>query len=151
MTRGERIVVAARDAVGTRFRAQGRGARGLDCIGLVALSLRAGGYVGAVRAGYALRSGDAARVSDELSAAGLRRVRVVKPGDVVVSASGPGQLHLGIATGTGTVHADAMLRRVVERPGEPVGDVIAAWRLGGARKVGVVAPRLLSPAGRGRG
>jgi hypothetical protein len=38
------------------------------------------------------------------------------------------QLHLGIWTGGGIVHADARLGRVVERPGMPPWPVIGAWR-----------------------
>jgi len=52
------VADAALRAVGTRFRLHGRGADGLDCVGLVALALRAGGYAGAVPTGYCLRGGD---------------------------------------------------------------------------------------------
>jgi hypothetical protein len=65
---------------------------------------------------YALRGGSAARLADGLAAAGLRGADAMAAGDVLVLAPGPGQLHLGIFTGTGLVHGDAGLRRVVERP-----------------------------------
>jgi len=116
---------AAIAAVGTRFRLHGRGADGLDCVGLVALALRAGGYVGEVPTGYSLR-GDDWGVLDRV----LVRVAEAEPGDVLLMAAGPGQLHFGIRTATGFVHADAGLRRVVERPGMPPWPLIGVWRMG---------------------
>lgn len=116
---------AAVAAVGTRFRLHGRGADGLDCVGLVALALRAGGYGGAVPTGYSLRGGDWSLLDRVL-------VRVVEaePGDVLLMAAGPGQIHFGIRTVAGFVHADAGLRRVVERPGMPPWPILGVWRMG---------------------
>ena len=119
------VAEAALRAVGTRFRLHGRGAEGLDCVGLVALALRAGGYAGAVPSGYSLRGGDWGLL-DRL----LVRVVEAEPGDVLVMAVGPGQIHLGIRTAGGFVHADAGLRRVVERPGMPPWPLIGVWRVG---------------------
>ncbi|WP_200910115.1 peptidoglycan endopeptidase [Sphingomonas sp. Leaf38] len=118
------IADAARAAVGTRFRVHGRGPDGLDCVGLVAVALRAGGYAGAVPTGYSLRGGDPG-VLDRV----LVRVVDAAPGDVLLMAAGPGQFHLGIRTPGGFVHADAGLRRVVERPGVPPWPVLGAWRM----------------------
>ncbi|URW75457.1 C40 family peptidase [Sphingomonas donggukensis] len=130
MTRGERIAAAAKAAVGARFRLHGRDlANGLDCVGLVAVAFRAGGYDGPVPTGYALRSGDGGALTEQMRAAGFARVRLMRPGDVIAMASGPGQLHLGIVTVDGFVHADAGLRRVVERPGAPPWPVVGRWRL----------------------
>ena len=119
------VADAALRAVGTRFRLHGRGADGLDCVGLVALALRAGGYLGEVPSGYSLRGGDRGLLDRVL-------VRVVDPapGDVLLMAAGPGQVHLGIRTVGGFVHADAGLRRVVERPGMPPWPLIGVWRMG---------------------
>ena len=61
----------------------------------------------------------------------LVRVATAEPGDVLLMAAGPGQLHLGIWTRDGFVHADAGLRRVVERPGMPPWPLIGVWRMGG--------------------
>ena len=119
------IAAAAVAAVGTRFRLHGRGAEGLDCVGLVALALRAGGYAGAVPSGYSLRGGDWGLL-DRL----LVRVVEAEPGDVLLMAVGSGQIHLGIRTAGGFVHADAGLRRVVERPGMPPWPLIGVWRVG---------------------
>lgn len=125
MRRAEVVVKRARALVGTRFRAQGRGAgEGLDCVGLVAAAL---GYAD-VRRDYALRGGAVAVLEGELAAAGLVPGGEALAGDVLVLRAGPGQLHLGIWTGDGLVHADAGLRRVVERPGAVPWPVVGVWR-----------------------
>jgi len=120
-------VARARGCVGIRFRAQGRGPDALDCIGLVAASLG----IEQVPADYAMRGGSRELMSKGLRAAGLRPVARAAAGDVLVMEAGPGQLHLGIWTGEGLVHADAGLRRVVERPGEAPWPVVSAWRSSG--------------------
>lgn len=123
---GEAVVARARALIGVRFRAQGRSAAGLDCVGLAA---RAVG-VDRVRGDYALRGGSLADLEKALGEAGLRRVEEVNAGDVMVMRAGPGQWHLGIWTGGSLVHADAGLRRVVERPGDVPWPVVSVWRLG---------------------
>ncbi|MFD1788049.1 NlpC/P60 family protein [Sphingomonas floccifaciens] len=120
---GAEIAVRARGAVGTPFRLHGRGPDGLDCVGLVGLA-----YGVAVPTGYRLRSGSASLVAAVAAAAGLRAVADGAVGDLIVMASAPGQLHLAIDVGDGFVHADAGLRRVVERPGAPPWPVLARWR-----------------------
>lgn len=119
-------LVRAREALGTRFRLHGRGGRdGIDCVGLAGLA-----YGVAVPSGYRLRSGDAAQVARAVEAAGLVRVDDARPGDLLLVRSGPGQLHLAIASEDGVIHADAALRRVVERPGPVPWPVVARWRKG---------------------
>ena len=127
---GERALAAARAAVGVRFRLHGRDANGLDCVGLAALALRAEGFEGAVPSGYALRSGDAARARAAIAAAGLVEVSARRAGDLLLLRAGPGQLHFAIDSLAGIVHADAMLRKVVERPGAGW-PVIGRWRIAG--------------------
>lgn len=123
--RPEAIVARARALIGTRFRPQGRSAaEGLDCIGLVALAID----VRAVPRDYALRGNSADRLVGELHAAGLVAVDNMAAGDVLVLAPGPAQMHLGIFTGTGLVHGDAGLRRVVERPLPLPWPVLGIWR-----------------------
>lgn len=126
------IVARARQVVGARFRLHGRDpAEGLDCVGLAAWALD----VATPPTGYGLRSGDRDAAAMLIAAAGLRREDVRGPGDLLLCMAGPGQLHLAIWTGAGVVHADAMLRRVVERPGDPPWPVAGVWRSGalGAR------------------
>jgi len=114
----------ARGAIGARFRLHGRDvAHGLDCVGLAGLA-----YKAQVPRGYALRGGSAERVEELVRAAGLVRAADARPGDLVLFRAGPGQLHLGIASEVGVIHADAGLRRVVERPGVPPWPEVARWR-----------------------
>lgn len=124
MRRNDDVAARARALIGTRFRPQGRGREGIDCIGLAAAALG----LAEARRDYALRGGDLVALEAELSAAGLRPVEERLAGDVIVLRSGPGQLHLGVWTGEGMVHADAGLRRVVERPGAPPWPVVGIWR-----------------------
>lgn len=127
--RAEDIVARARALVGVRFRPQGRcPASGLDCIGLVAASLGARD----VPRDYALRGGSPERLASGLTDAGLRRAAVAKAGDVLVMAAGPGQLHLGVHSGTGLVHGDASLGRIAERPGPAPWPILGIWRMEGA-------------------
>ncbi|MEZ0497161.1 peptidoglycan endopeptidase [Sphingomonas sp. IW22] len=124
MRRGDAAARAARALVGARFRLHGRDpATGLDCVGVAAAALGC-----PAPADYAMRTGDADRAAMALAAAGLGRVAHGAPGDVVLMRSGPGQLHLAVLTDSGMIHADASLRRVVERPGAPPWPVIGAWR-----------------------
>ncbi len=122
---------AALAAVGSRFRLHGRDpASGLDCVGVAALALRAGGYSGAVPSGYAMRGGDPQAFAARFDAV-LVRADGGAVGDVVLMRAGPAQFHLGVIAGGGMVHADAGLRRVVLRPGAPAWPVIGAWRVRG--------------------
>jgi len=125
MAAAAEAVARARALVGVRFRPQGRsGAAGLDCVGLAAAALG----VEAPRADYRLRGGSAAELEAGLQRAGLRPAPGPRPGDLLMMRSGPQQLHLGVWTGDGIVHADAGLRRVVERPGPPPWPVLGCWR-----------------------
>ena len=127
---GERVAAAALAAVGARFRLHGREpASGLDCVGLAAWALRAGGYAGDVPTGYGLRGGDPVGITAMLDA-GLPRAGNERVGDVLLMRTGPGQVHLGVWTAAGLVHADASLKRVVVRPGAVEWTVLGRWRLG---------------------
>jgi hypothetical protein len=99
-------------------------ADGLDCIGLAALAI---GVRDAPR-DYALRGASIRRLTDELKAAGLSAADAMVAGDLLVLAPGRAQLHLGVFTGSGLVHGDAMLRRVVERPLPLPWPVLGIWR-----------------------
>lgn len=117
------VLARARAMIGVRFRARGRSREGLDCVGLAGWA-----YAAPVPGAYAMRSDDRARVAAVVASLGLVGVEERRPGDLVLLASGPGQLHLGIDSGTGLIHADAMLRRVVERPDPLPWPVIGRWR-----------------------
>ncbi len=119
-----RVEERAREAIGAKFRLGGRDpVYGLDCVGLVAWALE----MDDAPSGYALRGGVPGRVIALLDAR-LTRVGAAEPGDVMLFAAGPGQLHLGITSACGLIHADAGLRRVVERPGVMPWPVLGAWR-----------------------
>lgn len=125
----DRIVAAARDLVGVRFRLQGRSrASGVDCVGLAALALAEAGHEAVLPRGYGLRSGDEALARDWLAQAGLVAVERPKAGDLALVRPGPLQLHLMILVPGGHVHAHAGLGRVVETPGPSPWPVIGHWR-----------------------
>lgn len=115
--------------VGTPFRAQGRDpCHGLDCIGLCLIAFDLPAEM--ARDDYRLR-GDH---DGELRAAISTRFRRLRPaiamaGDMMVMAPADDQLHLGILTSHGFVHADARLRSVVETPGRPTWKVTGLYRL----------------------
>lgn len=130
--RGDGIASRARDLVGSRFRPQGRDPQlGLDCVGTAAAA--AGVAAGRVRSDYPLRGPELAEVEHALCDLGCIPVPggAAEPGDVIVCRSGPGQIHIAIATEAGFVHADARLRLVVERPGPVPWPVLGVWRLAG--------------------
>ena len=132
MTPAERAVAAGRGVVGVRFRLHGRDpAFGLDCVGVAGVAMRAAGFSGDIPGGYALRGGDAATVAARLDASGLERGYAPLPGDLALFETGPAQFHLAVLVEGGIVHADAMLRRVVERPGTPPWPIIGLWRTRG--------------------
>lgn len=135
---GPAIVTAARALVGTRFRAQGRDAEGLDCLGLVLLaSEKAGVAIRPPAAAPALRGTTPQEAEARLRAAGARRIGRARPGDLLLASPAAFQVHLGIATGDGVIEAHAGLGRVVERPLTAGDDWHSAWRLpGGTRDVG---------------
>lgn len=126
------IDIAARACalVGARFRPQGRSAKdGLDCVGTCALA--AGIPADKVPRDYALRGQRLADIEQRLCDFGCRPVagNALEPGDVAVCRTGPAQFHMVIITPFGFVHADAALRRVVQRPYPIPWTLESAWRL----------------------
>lgn len=118
----------ARALVGTRFRPQGRDpATGLDCIGLVAACFDIPSE--RVPRDYRLRGGDLSRIKREMGEH-FRRVPLAKrrPGDVLLFSISAEQAHLAVGTPEGLVHADARLRRIVERPGPMPWPLAAVFR-----------------------
>jgi hypothetical protein len=117
----------ARALVGTRFRSQGRSSDGLDCVG-VALAAFAIPFED-VRRDYRLRGNYETEMRTCL-AAHFRCVRTaqLRTGDLMLMLVAKDQLHLGVRTDRGFVHAHAGLRRVVETPGMPEWPLLAVYR-----------------------
>jgi cell wall-associated NlpC family hydrolase len=117
----------ARALVGTPFRLQGRGVGGLDCVGLAIATY--GVPADIVRRNYRLRGEHADEVRACLSAH-FRPVssKELQPGDLMLMQVSADQLHLGVRTAIGFVHAHAGLRRVVETPRMPDWTVIGVYR-----------------------
>lgn len=114
--------------VGTRFRPGGRDpAHGLDCVGLAAAACGVG-----VAPGWA-RSGPIAPIAAAMAAAGLRAIdpAAVGAGDVLLVRAGARHWHLIVRTGSGFIHADALLGRVTAVPGPVPWPIAGAWRKGG--------------------
>ena len=128
--RGQRIARRARALVGARFRPQGRDPGvGLDCVGAAAAA--AGIPAGRLRSDYALRGQHLAAIERQLRELGCRPVPAEQAaaGDLVVCEAGPAQFHIVVRAWDSFVHADAGLRRVVERPLPVPWPVAGAWRL----------------------
>jgi murein DD-endopeptidase / murein LD-carboxypeptidase len=127
--RGLEMAARARALVGTPYRPQGRDPRfGLDCVGTAAA---AAGLAGdEVRRNYGLRGQRLAEIEHELCEFGWLPVpgEETAPGDVIVCQTGPAQFHLAVALVKSFVHADAGLRRVVERPMPLPWPVEGIWR-----------------------
>lgn len=117
----------ARALVGTRFRAQGRGEGGLDCIGVVLATFAMDSE--RVRSDYSLAGNHLSELHAGL-ATEFRKVPAarLRPGDVMLMSAGERQLHLGVRTEAGFVHAHAGIRRVVETPGMPPWPIVAVYR-----------------------
>lgn len=117
----------AQALVGTRFRPQGRGESGVDCVGLVLSAF--GISPDEVRRDYRIAGNCIGEVRARLDEH-FRPVRKaeLKSGDVMLLATGKQQLHLAVRTEQGFVHAHAGIRRVVETPGMPEWTLLAVYR-----------------------
>ena len=117
----------ARALVGTPFRLQGRGVGGLDCVGVALATYEVKSEL--VRCNYRLR-GDHEQEARRFLGQAFRRVCAaqLRPGDLLLMKVAADQLHLGVRTDAGFVHAHAGLRRVVETPGTPDWPVVGIYR-----------------------
>lgn len=132
---GRAIARAALALTGVPFRLHGRDpAYGLDCVGLVAVSMSKAGFPAEAPVGYSLRNSD---ITDALlfaETAGLRDVALPAiTGDILLTRPGPGQFHLLICGECGGgdgvfVHAHAGLRKVVSMPGPLASPILKHWR-----------------------
>jgi hypothetical protein len=126
---GVDIAARACAVVGTRFRPQGRTAReGVDCVGVAAFAC--GIPNECVPRNYALRGQALGEIERRLRDLGCRRVagQVLELGDIALCRPGPAQYHMVVITPFGFVHADAALRRVVQRPYPIPWTLVSAWR-----------------------
>ncbi|MEP1423171.1 MAG: NlpC/P60 family protein [Erythrobacter sp.] len=129
---GEQLARAASLLIGTRFQLHGRDPKvGLDCIGLVACSLKAVGRLPDVPQGYRLRNIDHSRWIACAGRSGLVPVDdQIAIGDIVLVQPGPGQYHLVIVESTTSmIHAHAGLRKVVRQSMIFAEKRLARWRL----------------------
>lgn len=117
----------ARALVGTRFRPQGRGGDGLDCVGVILATFAVSPT--SVRHNYPLRGDHLRELHDALDLH-FRRVpkRELRAGDVMLLEAGERQFHLAVRSEQGFVHAHAGIRRVVETPGNPDWPLLAVYR-----------------------
>ncbi|MEL7218569.1 MAG: NlpC/P60 family protein [Pseudomonadota bacterium] len=130
--RGTKLGAAAREFVGAPFKLHGRDPQtGLDCIGLVLVSLERSGISTKNPAGYALKNRTIGKWLAYADEAGLALVGdAIAPGDVLLVSPGPHQHHILIAQSQASaIHAHAGLRRVVEEPLARELKPLAQWRL----------------------
>jgi len=116
------VLARARQAIGVPFRLHGRARDGMDCVGLAAFA-----WDVAAPTGYPARSGARDRIERVLADLGFVPATIA-PGRIVLIETGPRHVHLAIANEAGgVVHADAVARRVIERPAPLPWPVLAAW------------------------
>ena len=134
MSAPEEFAAAAAAMCGVPFRLHGRDpATGLDCVGLVAVSLDRCGRKAVTPEGYALR---ALSIAPLLGFAARNGFAVLDPhapgeaGDLHLLRLSAIQAHLAIALDRERfVHAHAGLGKVVIGHGPLPGETIARWRL----------------------
>jgi hypothetical protein len=117
----------ARALIGTPFRPQGRRSEGLDCVGVAMATF--GFAADDVRRNYSMR-GDHLREVREFLGRQFRRVprAQLRSGDLMLMEIADDQLHIGVKTIAGFVHAHAGLRKVVETPGVPDWPLLGVYR-----------------------
>jgi murein DD-endopeptidase / murein LD-carboxypeptidase len=120
------VIARARALVGTRFRLHGRDpASGLDCVGLIVCACPA---ITRPPEGYALRGGTAEGFAAMFIANGMTLRRgEPQPGDILLLQPSVAQFHLGVWSGESLIHADTVLRRVVETPGVLGWPLVSGW------------------------
>lgn len=117
----------ARALVGVPFRLQGRCTQGFDCVGVAMATF--GIAPEDAPHNYRMRGNHLHEVQQYLGK-GFRRVprTQLRPGDLMVMGVADDQLHIGVRTDAGFVHAHAGLRRVVETPGAPEWPLLGVYR-----------------------
>jgi NlpC/P60 family putative phage cell wall peptidase len=109
------LIHAARGCLGTPFHHQGRTAGvGLDCIGLVVVSLRSAGIQVHDQTDYGVRP-DGQKLVAAILAHGFKKVDAIQSGDLLLFRYDNQPQHVALATGEQTmIHAFAPVGRVVE-------------------------------------
>lgn len=126
-----RLGEAADAFIGCPFRLHGLDPMtGLDCVGLVVVSLVAIGQQPVAPRGYGLRNLGVEQWIDFAEHSGLTQATgSIASDEVLLLALGYGQHHLMITTDHGEViHAHAGLRRVVRHRRDPASRICARWR-----------------------
>lgn len=117
MSIAEKIVTAARSAIGTPFRHQGRiVGHGLDCAGLAVIAAQAAGIDVQDEQGYPRLPGGARLESAFDRQLGLARIPVteIMNGDILLMTFEGQPQHVAIVCGENIVHAYERVGRVVE-------------------------------------
>ena len=118
----------ARALIGTRFRPQGRSPQfGLDCVGLVICSFDLPAH--SIRCDYRLRGDHKGELLREMGKWFRRIARSQsRAGDALLMQVASDQVHLGVVTPCGFLHADLRRGKVVESPGRPEWPIVAVFR-----------------------
>lgn len=117
MSRAELVLAAAKSAIGTPFRHQGRTLRGLDCAGLAIHCAQAAGIATYDETDYPRQPGGGRLEAAFDKQPELKRINVseMMPGDVLLMTFEGQPQHVAIAGNNGTIiHAYETLGRVVE-------------------------------------
>ena len=132
MSDAQAFAEAAERLIGTPFRLHGRDPEfGLDCVGLVAVAMRAIGREPITPEGYCLAN---RRIDHWLALAETGGWRTTlcetNPGDLVLVHPAPTRSHLLICGPKDNfIHAHAGLRRVVSTPSPLAWKIARQWRL----------------------
>lgn len=130
--RGRQLAHAAAQFIGSPFRLYGRDPKqGLDCVGLVACSLKVVGCAPKVPSGYTLRNSDLGPWLHCAAQTGLIPASgSIESGDIILTNPGPGQYHLVIAEcESQVIHAHAGIRRIVRQDMRLIEASPRRWRL----------------------
>jgi hypothetical protein len=106
---------------------------GLDCIGVALLAAAGAGVPIGPLPAYALSGDHGLLLEETLAALGCRRVRHIRPADLIEYRLAPHHRHLAVLTEAGIIHAHAGLGKVVEAPAPHDWPIAAIWALPGVR------------------
>lgn len=128
---GEAVAAAAEALIGAPFRLHGRNPKtGIDCIGVVILSLASGADIHIDPGRYGLRNLDISAGCDAAKSSRLIDLgEANRSGDIIMVKAGPAAFHLLVAGfADQLIHAHAGLRTVVAMPGPVTWPIIRTWR-----------------------